>query len=109
MENKRLLPLSSGQRQRGDTARVGRSKTANILFAVEFNRRHRDRSVRATAVHPGGITTELSRHMPDGAIEAWVHQIQQQRAALGGPPFEFKTTPQGVGHIGLGWSDCTCS
>ena len=30
----------------------GRSKTANILFAVEFDRRHRDRGVRATAVHP---------------------------------------------------------
>lgn len=48
----------------------GRSKTANILFAVEFDRRHRDRGVRATAVHPGGIMTELSRHMPDGAIDA---------------------------------------
>src|ERR1700722_12631665 len=35
----------------------GRSKTANILFAVEFDRRHRDRGIRATAVHPGGIQT----------------------------------------------------
>src|ERR1700733_2419755 len=33
----------------------GRSKTANILFAVEFDRRHRVRGVRATALHPGGI------------------------------------------------------
>src|SRR6185295_18546113 len=31
----------------------GRSKTANILFAVELDRRLRDRGVRATAVHPG--------------------------------------------------------
>ena len=54
----------------------GRSKTANILFAVEFDRRHGDRGVRATAVHPGGIATELARHMPDGAIEAWVQQMQ---------------------------------
>jgi NAD(P)-dependent dehydrogenase (short-subunit alcohol dehydrogenase family) len=74
----------------------GRSKTANILFAVEFDRRHRDRGVRATAVHPGGIMTELARHMPDGAIEAWVQQIQQQRAAAGEPPFEFKSIPQGA-------------
>src|SRR5580700_5145328 len=36
----------------------GRSKTANVLFAVEFDRRHRARGVRATAVHPGGIQTE---------------------------------------------------
>jgi NAD(P)-dependent dehydrogenase (short-subunit alcohol dehydrogenase family) len=74
----------------------GRSKTANILFAVEFDRRHRDRGVRATAVHPGGIMTELARHMPDGAIEAWFQQIQQQRAAAGEPPFEFKSIPQGA-------------
>ena len=74
----------------------GRSKTANILFAVEFDRRHRDRGVRATAVHPGGIATELARHMPDGAIDAWVQQIQQQRAAAGEPPFEFKSIPQGA-------------
>ncbi|MGH6972834.1 MAG: SDR family NAD(P)-dependent oxidoreductase, partial [Caulobacteraceae bacterium] len=32
----------------------GRSKTANVLFAVEFDRRHKGRGVRATAVHPGG-------------------------------------------------------
>jgi NAD(P)-dependent dehydrogenase (short-subunit alcohol dehydrogenase family) len=74
----------------------GRSKTANILFAVEFDRRHRDHGVRATAVHPGGIMTELSRHMPDGAIDAWVQQIQEQRAAAGEPPFEFKSVPQGA-------------
>jgi NAD(P)-dependent dehydrogenase (short-subunit alcohol dehydrogenase family) len=74
----------------------GRSKTANVLFAVEFDRRHRDRGVRATAVHPGGIATELARHMPDGAIEAWVQQMQEQRAAAGEPPFEFKSIPQGA-------------
>jgi NAD(P)-dependent dehydrogenase (short-subunit alcohol dehydrogenase family) len=74
----------------------GRSKTANILFAVEFDRRHRDRGVRATAVHPGGIATELARHMPDGAIEAWIQQVQEQRAATGEPPFEFKSIPQGA-------------
>src|SRR5258707_12537603 len=45
----------------------GRSKTANILFAVEFDRRHRAQGVRATAVHPGGIQTELRRYMtPEG-------------------------------------------
>ena len=74
----------------------GRSKTANILFAVEFDRRHRDRGVRATAVHPGGIATELARHMPDGAMEAWVQQIQEQRAAAGEPPFQFKSVPEGA-------------
>jgi NAD(P)-dependent dehydrogenase (short-subunit alcohol dehydrogenase family) len=74
----------------------GRSKTANILFAVEFDRRHRERGVRATAVHPGGIATELARYMPDGAMETWVQQIQEQRAAAGEPPFKFKSISQGA-------------
>src|SRR5271168_660667 len=47
----------------------GRSKTANVLFAVEFDRRHRARGVRATAVHPGGIQTELGRHMTPAVLE----------------------------------------
>ncbi|MBB2201873.1 SDR family NAD(P)-dependent oxidoreductase [Gluconacetobacter tumulisoli] len=74
----------------------GRSKTANILFAVAFDRRHRARGVRATAVHPGGIQTELARHMDPGQIEAMVVQINQQRAANGEPPFAWKTIPQGA-------------
>ncbi|MDG2522230.1 SDR family NAD(P)-dependent oxidoreductase [Caulobacter segnis] len=73
----------------------GRSKTANALFAAEFDRRHRDRGVRAAAVHPGGIQTELSRHMSDGDIEALVEQINAARAQ-GAPAFEFKTIPQGA-------------
>src|ERR1700690_552873 len=40
----------------------GRSKTANILFAVAFDQRHRERGVHAAAVHPGVIQTELGRN-----------------------------------------------
>lgn len=74
----------------------GRSKTANILFAVEFDRRHRDRGVRAAAVHPGGIRTELGRHMTAADEEALVASINAAQAAAGLPPFEFKTIPQGA-------------
>ncbi len=42
----------------------GQSKTANSLFAVELDRRGRGDSVRALAVHPGGIMTDLQRHLP---------------------------------------------
>jgi len=73
----------------------GRSKTANILFAVEFDRRHRDRGVRATAVHPGGIRTELGRHLAD-QLEDLVARINVDLAAAGQPPFQFKTIPQGA-------------
>jgi NAD(P)-dependent dehydrogenase (short-subunit alcohol dehydrogenase family) len=74
----------------------GRSKTANILFAVEFDRRHRKRGVRAAAVHPGGIHTELARHMDPGQVQAMVDQMSKQLAAEGHGPFQFKTIPQGA-------------
>jgi NAD(P)-dependent dehydrogenase (short-subunit alcohol dehydrogenase family) len=74
----------------------GRSKTANILFAVAFDRRHRQRGVRAAAVHPGGIQTELGRHIESGRIQAMVDQMNQQRASEGKPPFQWKTIPQGA-------------
>jgi NAD(P)-dependent dehydrogenase (short-subunit alcohol dehydrogenase family) len=74
----------------------GRSKTANILFAVAFDQRHRERGVRAAAVHPGGIQTELARHMDPSQLQAMVEQINQQAAAEGKEPFKFKTIPQGA-------------
>ncbi len=74
----------------------GRSKTADILFAVEFDRRHRGRNVRATAVHPGGIQTELARHLDPEAIAKMVANINAAQAAQGKPPFQFKTIPQGA-------------
>lgn len=77
-------------------AAYGRSKTANILFAVEFDRRHKDRGVRATALHPGGIHTELARHLDDGAIEALLEQINETAKATGGEAFEMKSIPQGA-------------
>ncbi len=41
----------------------GASKTANILHAVEADRRLRDAGIRAYAVHPGTVATSLARHM----------------------------------------------
>jgi NAD(P)-dependent dehydrogenase (short-subunit alcohol dehydrogenase family) len=74
----------------------GRSKTANILFAVAFDQRHRERGVRAAAVHPGGILTELGRHMEQAQMEQMLKQINEQAAAEGKGPFQFKTVPQGA-------------
>jgi NAD(P)-dependent dehydrogenase (short-subunit alcohol dehydrogenase family) len=44
-------------------AAYGQAKTANSLFAVELDRRGQDHGVRAFAVHPGGIMTDLQRHL----------------------------------------------
>jgi NAD(P)-dependent dehydrogenase (short-subunit alcohol dehydrogenase family) len=74
----------------------GRSKTANILFAVAFDERHRRRGLRAAAVHPGAIQTELARYTDPGRIETLVAQINQQLRAEGKGPFQWKTIPQGA-------------
>jgi NAD(P)-dependent dehydrogenase (short-subunit alcohol dehydrogenase family) len=74
----------------------GRSKTANILFAVAFDQRHRERGVRAAAVHPGVIETELGRYMDPGSLDGLIKQINEQLLAEGKGPFRWKTIPQGA-------------
>jgi NAD(P)-dependent dehydrogenase (short-subunit alcohol dehydrogenase family) len=74
----------------------GRSKSANILFAVEFDRRHRRNGIRAAAVHPGVIHTELARHVDPSRIETLIKQMNDQLTAEGKGPFQWKTIPQGA-------------
>jgi NAD(P)-dependent dehydrogenase (short-subunit alcohol dehydrogenase family) len=73
----------------------GRSKTANVLFAVEFDRRHKTRGIRATAVHPGVIQTELSRYMDPEVIRRMIAQTTAQQPP-GAQPFSYKSIPQGA-------------
>ena len=74
----------------------GRSKTANILFSVAFDQRHRKRGVRAAAVHPGVIQTELGRYMDPSLLQNLIQQIDKQLTAEGKGPFQWKTIPQGA-------------
>lgn len=107
----RVINLSSAGHRRGNVdlddpnfektpyepiVAYGRSKTANILFAVEFDRRHRRNGIRAAAVHPGVIHTELGRYMEPGQLEGLTKQINEQLAAEGKGPFQWKTIPQGA-------------
>lgn len=71
----------------------GRSKTANILFALEFDRRHKERGIRAAAVHPGGVATELGRHMDPAMREA-----QRKTLEAAGTAWNFvrKTVREGA-------------
>jgi NAD(P)-dependent dehydrogenase (short-subunit alcohol dehydrogenase family) len=74
----------------------GRSKTANILFAVAFDQRHCNRGVRAAAVHPGVIQTELGRYVDPVRIQSMIEQMTKQLAAEGKSPFQWKTISQGA-------------
>ncbi|SDP02813.1 NAD(P)-dependent dehydrogenase, short-chain alcohol dehydrogenase family [Arthrobacter sp. ok909] len=69
----------------------GQAKTANALFAVQLDALGRDFGVRAFAVHPGGIMTELQRHLPREEMIAagWMDENGTVDA-------RFKTPAQGA-------------
>ncbi|MEJ1970394.1 MAG: SDR family NAD(P)-dependent oxidoreductase [Rhizomicrobium sp.] len=76
----------------------GRSKTANVLFAVEFDRRHEAQGIRAAAVHPGVIQTELGRYMTPEVTQQMIKSIEEANKAAGAaaPAFSWKSIPQGA-------------
>lgn len=74
----------------------GQSKTANILFTLAFDARHRDAGVRANAVHPGMIMTELSRHMDASDMEELGARSSARRSGGGGGLPAFKSVAQGA-------------
>ncbi|MFC5639094.1 SDR family NAD(P)-dependent oxidoreductase [Streptomyces bullii] len=72
-------------------AAYGQAKTANVLFAVHLDALGRESGVRAFAVHPGEILTDLSRHTPRGEMVAlgWIDEN-------GNVSDRFKTPEQGA-------------
>jgi NAD(P)-dependent dehydrogenase (short-subunit alcohol dehydrogenase family) len=72
----------------------GRSKTANSLFAVEFDRRHRHRGIRAASVMPGNSITDLPRHFSQEELQGLLKTVGNARAEAGLPPAELKEISQ---------------
>ncbi len=70
----------------------GQSKTANVLFTVELERRLGARGVHAYAVHPGVIPTELSRHMGKEDFE----HVRKRSTGGGSGPMKLKTVESGA-------------
>lgn len=68
----------------------GESKTANALFSVALDARMASKGVRAFAVHPGVIMTELSRHMEQADFELLAASAPE------GKSLSFKTVEQGA-------------
>jgi NAD(P)-dependent dehydrogenase (short-subunit alcohol dehydrogenase family) len=71
-------------------AAYGQSKTANVLFAVEAGRRWADDGIVANALMPGGIFTNLQRHVGGGDY------IEQAKIRFADAGVTFKTPEQGA-------------
>ncbi|NVJ69369.1 MAG: SDR family NAD(P)-dependent oxidoreductase [Alphaproteobacteria bacterium] len=73
----------------------GQSKTADALFALSLDGREAENGIRAFSVHPGGIFTDLQRHLPDEEMVAlgWKNEdgtVPDRVKAM------FKTPEQGA-------------
>jgi NAD(P)-dependent dehydrogenase (short-subunit alcohol dehydrogenase family) len=71
----------------------GQSKSANSLFAVELDKRGQEHGIRAFAVHPGGILTDLARYLTDEDFKAF--GIYRENGVLKGPD-SLKNIEQGA-------------
>jgi NAD(P)-dependent dehydrogenase (short-subunit alcohol dehydrogenase family) len=72
----------------------GRSKTATSLLAVEFDRRHRARGIRAVSVMPGNSLTALPRNFSPEELQGLFETVGKARADAGLPPGELKSIQQ---------------
>jgi NAD(P)-dependent dehydrogenase (short-subunit alcohol dehydrogenase family) len=68
----------------------GQSKTANVLFAVEATRRWAGDGITANALMPGGIFTNLQRHVGGGEYIAAARERFKDAGVI------FKTPEQGA-------------
>ena len=99
----RVVTLSSGAHLRGTcdledlnwesrdydpNLAYAQSKTANIWFASELQRRFGDRLL-SLSVHPGVIQTDLARHLPPAVVEGMREGFEKAGVAV-------KNVPQGA-------------
>ena len=84
------------QREYNKWEAYGQSKTANILFSVGLEQRLADKGIHAYAVHPGGIMTNLGRHMTEQDREWMMERMRKSAEESGQPGQGFKTIPQGA-------------
>jgi len=86
-----------------------RAKTANILFAVEVDRRWRDLGVRACAVHPGTIDdTDIQRHLDQATVDLMhAHRIHTKTITAGAATAVWAAVVAPADEIGGGYAeDC---
>jgi len=90
----------------------GQAKSANILFGLELTRRHGDQGITSNAVHPGGIMTDLGRHLQEDDIKELMSRapsggIRWKEVASGAATQVWAATaPELEGRGGLYLEDC---
>ena len=81
------------RREYSEWPAYGQSKTANILFSVELDRRLASKGVRAYAVHPGVIMTNLSRYLTESVVKDLMVRVEERTKGAG---LQMKTVEQGA-------------
>ncbi len=93
------------------------SKTANILFAKQLNKQYESDGIQAFSLHPGGIMTNLQKHMPieeqrafgffkeDGTIADVFKNVEQGASTT----VYAALAPELDGHGGAYLEDCAIS
>lgn len=85
--------LNYGERDYEKWDAYGQSKTANILFTVALERRLANKGIHAYAVHPGGIMTNLGRHLEPDDLASLRKRMESNAGDKG---MTFKSIPQGA-------------
>ena len=88
----------------------GQSKTANVLFTLELEKRLAPQGIHAYALHPGVIVTELGRHLSEedgAALTARISTIAFKTVEQGAATQVWAaTSPDLEGRGGLYLEDC---
>jgi NAD(P)-dependent dehydrogenase (short-subunit alcohol dehydrogenase family) len=88
----------------------GQSKTANILHALELDRRLAPAGIRAFAIHPGAIMTELGRHLTADDMGRFDGAMEFKTVPCGAATEVYAATaPELEGRGGLYLEDCQVS
>ena len=77
-------------------ASYGQSKTANVQFSVGLEKRLGGKGVHAYAVHPGGIMTNLGRHLTEDDIAMLRKRIEDNASQSPSSGGGFKSIPAGA-------------
>lgn len=69
-------------------AAYGQSKTANVWFAYEYNKRYSENGINAYSLHPGGVQTDLGRYLDKESLDELIQEVSRLKSSEGGKSLE---------------------